>query len=59
MSCLVFSTLMKVSGTYRVVLAIQKPRDVLCKPFAFVCFFFHGAPPMPYVQAAILNLPHP
>ena len=31
----------------------------LYKLFAFVCFVFHGAAPIPYVQAAILNLPHP
>ena len=27
--------------------------------FVFLCFDFHGAAPILYVQAAILNLPHP
>ena len=27
--------------------------------FAFLCFVFHGAAPIPYVQMAILNLTHP
>ena len=29
------------------------------KHFVFVCFVFHGATPIPYVQLAILNLPNP
>ena len=55
---MVFSNFMKVSGTYTVDLAIEKPRDVVYKHFGFVCFVFHGAAPIPYLQAAILNLPH-
>ena len=29
------------------------------KLFALLCFVFLGDAPIPYVQAAILNLPHP
>ena len=36
-------------------LAIEKPRDVVYKRFAFVCFIFYEADPIPYVQAAILK----
>ena len=42
----------------RVYLAIELPRDVVYILIAFVCFVFHGAAPIPHVQAAILNLPH-
>ena len=42
---LVFSNLTKVSGTYTVDLAIEQPRDAVCKHFAFVCFVFTGAAP--------------
>ena len=52
---LVFSALLKVSGTYRVDLAIEWPREVVCRLFALLCFFFLGAAPIPYVQAAILK----
>ena len=55
----VFSNLIMVSGTYTVHLVIEYPRDIVFKPFAFICFLFYGAAPKPYVQAAILNLPHP
>ena len=58
-SRLVFSALLKVSGTYRVDLAIEWPREVVYRHFAFLCFVFLGAAPIPYVQAAILNLLHP
>ena len=34
-------------------------RNVVCKLFVFLCFVFHGAAPIPYVQTAILNLLHP
>ena len=51
----VFSNGIKVSGTFTVDLAIEKPRDVVYKYFAFVCFVFHGAAPIPYVQAGILK----
>ena len=54
-----FSALLKVSGTCRVDLAIEKPREVVCRRFALLCFVFLGAAPIPYVQAAILNLLHP
>ena len=56
---MVFLNLIKVSEMYTVHLAIEKPRDVFYKQFAFVCFVFHEAAPIPYVQSAILNLPHP
>ena len=47
-----FLELDKVSGIYTVHLGIEYPRDVVYKRFAFVCFVFHGAAPIPYVQAA-------
>ena len=47
-----------VSQTYRVDLAIEQQRDVVCKLFSLVYFIFQGAAPMPYVQVVILNLPH-
>ena len=46
-----FLDLVKVSGTYRV--------DLVRKLFALFYFVFVGVAPIPYVQAAILNLPHP
>ena len=52
-----FSRLIKVSGTYTKDLAIEQPRDVVYKHFAFICFVFHGAAPILNVQVAILNLP--
>ena len=55
-SCLVSSTLINVSGTYRVDLAIEEQRDIVCKYLALFCFVFLGAAPIPNVQAAILNL---
>ena len=58
-SRLVFSTLIKVSGIYRVDLAIESPKEVVYKLFVFVCFVFYGAAPIPYVQMTILNLAHP
>ena len=54
-----FLTLIKVSRTHSVDLAIEQPRDEVYKLFAFVCFVFHGSSPIPYVQVAIMNLPHP
>ena len=44
---------------FEVLFTLGVPRDVIYKHFAFVCFVFHGAPPVPYVQVAILNLPIP
>ena len=58
-SCLVFSTLLNVSGVFRVDLAIEEQSDVVCKLFSLLCFVFLGVAPIPYVQAAILNLGHP
>ena len=37
-SRVVFSNAIKVSGTYTVDLAMEKPRDVVYKHFAFVCY---------------------
>ena len=56
---LVFLTLLKVSGTYKVDLTLEQLRDVVYKLFALLCFVFLGAAPILYVQVAILNLPHP
>ena len=55
--CSVFSTFIKVSRTCTVDLAIEQPRGVVCKLFSLICFVFHGAAPIPYVQVVILNLP--
>ena len=49
----------KVSGTYRVDLALKRLRDVVCKHFELLCLVFHGAAPIPYAQAATMNLLHP
>ena len=58
-SYLVFLTLLKVSGTDRVDLATRQQRDLVCsKLFELLCFVFLRAAPIPYVQVAILNLPH-
>ena len=45
---MVFSNIGKVSGTYRVDLAmqypkVQYPKDVVYKLFALLCFIFYGA----------------
>lgn len=58
-SRLVFATLRAVSGTNRVALSLEYLRDVVRKLFAILCFVFLGAALIPYVQAAILNLPCP
>ena len=55
-SRLVFSALLNVSGTYRVDLAIEEPREVVCRHFTLLCFVFLGAAPILYVQATILNV---
>ena len=39
---LVFSTLLKVSSTFRVDLALEYQRDVACKLFALLCWFLFG-----------------
>ena len=44
-----FSTLLKVSVTYKVVLAIELQRDVVCTLLFLLCFIFLGAVPIPYV----------
>ena len=53
-----YSNLKNVSKSCTNGLAMDQPRDVVYKHFAFVCHVFHGATPIPYVQVAILNLPH-
>ena len=50
-----FWALLKVSGTYRVDLAIEQLREVVCRHFALLCFVFLGAAPIPYVQVAIIK----
>ena len=48
------------SGTYKVDLAIEQQRDVVCLyVFALLCSIFLGAVPIPHVFVAILNLPNP
>ena len=56
-----FLDLVKVSGTYRVDLALEQRRDLVCKLFSLLCFvFFLGTAPIHvpymYVQATILKL---
>ena len=55
-----FSILWKVSGTHTVDLALEKQWEVVCKLFELLYFIFLGAAPIhvPYVLAAILNMPH-
>ena len=53
-----FSTLLKVSRTYTMDIAIEQQRDVVCELFSVLWFIFLGAAPIPYVQEAILNQPH-
>ena len=45
---MVFSNAIKVSGSSTADSAIEKPRDVVYKHFALLCFVFHGAAPGPY-----------
>ena len=44
---LVFSTLLKVRGTFRVGLALEYQREVVCKLFELLCFVFLGVAPIP------------
>ena len=44
-----FSTLIKVSGTFGVDLALQQQREVVCKLFELLCFVFLEAAPIPYM----------
>ena len=57
----VFSTLLKLSGTYSIDLAIKQLRHVTCL-YGFctplLCFFLAAAP-IPYVQVATLNVSIP
>ena len=43
----VFSTLLKVRGTFRVGLALEYQREVVCKLFELLCFVFLGVAPIP------------
>ena len=58
-SRLAFSTLLKLSETFRIDLTLEKQRDIGCKLVALLCFVFQETALIPYVQAAILTLPHP
>ena len=53
-----FSTLLRVSATFRVDLALEWLWDIVCKLFNLLCFVFWKLPPIPCVQVAILKLPH-
>ena len=44
--------MLKVSRTYRVDLAIEYRRDVVCRLLYSSALFFLGAAPTPYVEAA-------
>ena len=52
-----FLDLVKVSRTYK-DFAVELRRDIPCNLLALLCFILLGAAPIPYVQAAILDLPH-
>ena len=60
-SCFFFFTLLKVSGTYRIDLAMEQQRHMLSVILlnfpASVCGICSYT--LLYVQAVILNLPHP
>ena len=56
-SSLVFSTLLKFSGTSRVDFSIRIAKGYSLQVFALLCFFFLGTAPMSYVQAAIWTFP--
>ena len=45
--CLGFLTMLEVSGSYKVDLAIEQQRDVLCKLFELLCFVLLQATPVP------------
>ena len=45
-----FFNLDKFSRTYKVELAIEYPRDVVYKLFAFASFVYHGVTQILYVQ---------
>ena len=47
------------NGTNRIDLALEHQREVVCKFSETSASLFLGAAPIPYVQAAILNLPNP
>ena len=60
--CLVFSTLLKVSGSFVVDLLIEYQRDIVYKLLALLCFVFLGAAPIPYQAcqvACIARVTHP
>ena len=46
----VFSTFLKVSGTFGVDLELEWQREVVCKLFEPLCFAFLGAGPISYVK---------
>ena len=54
-----FSTLLKASGTNRVDLALQQQREVVCKLFELLCFFFLGAATIPYYRRIFRTCPIP
>ena len=58
LSCLLFFNLIKVSATNRVDLALEKQRDATCA-FCTPLLCFLEAAPLPYIQVANSNLPHP
>ena len=58
-SCLIFSTLRKVSKALRVAFTIEWVIISVCKQFASFYCGYHEAAPEPYVQNATLNLPNP
>ena len=47
-----FSRLLLRLAELRVHLATEYQTDVVCKLFSPLCFVYHGAAPIPYVQAA-------
>ena len=54
-----FSTLLKVSGTLRVLLYLDSEVLLVYRLFALLLARLGARAPIPYVQDAILNLRHP
>ena len=52
-----YSSVLKVSGTYKVNLTFELQMEVVSRLFELLYFTFQGSAPIPYVHAAILNLP--
>ena len=57
--CSVYSTLRKISKILRVAFYNTKQTLLVSKQVPSLCYDYPVGAPIPYVQMAILNLPHP